>query len=268
MVNSGEKGPLIGHGRTADIFAWGQHEVLKLYHENWPADIVEEEARICRLLREMGLAVPAVSGTVEDDSRFGVIYQRVNGPTMLHKFSSAPWTLHRLMGAFADLQISIHQQRVSDLPSIRETMLVSIDNALSVPASMKEAAVKVLERLPEENFLCHGDFHPDQIIMSKHGPIIIDWVTAAKGSPAADVARSSLILRLGAPPAGRGREWLINRARSYAHFRYKKRYLKRGSIARHVIDEWQIPVAVDRLATDIAEEKDQLLGLIERLIKE
>ena len=35
-------------------------------------------------------------------------------------------------------------------------------------------------------------------------------------------------------------------------------------MARHVIDEWQIPVAVDRLATDITEKKDQLLGLIER----
>ena len=68
---------------------------------------------------------------------------------------------------------------------------------------MKKCALKVLERLPDDKFLCHGDFHPDQIIMSPKGPIVIDWITAIKGSPASDVAQSSLVLRLGAPPAGR-----------------------------------------------------------------
>ena len=268
MVEPGKRGPLIGYGRTADIFALGNHQVLKLYHENWPAAVAKEEERIGRQVHGMGLPVPEVFRTVEDEGRFGVIYERVDGPTMLQQFSKKPWTLHHLMAAFADLQVAIHQHLVSDLPSRRDEIVGSIENAPSVPVSMKEAAVNVVERLPEQSFLCHGDFHPAQIIMSKNGPIVIDWITAAKGSPAADVARSSLILRLGAPPAGRTSERLINVARSYAHFRYMKRYLTNGSIDRPAIDDWALPVAVDRLATNIPEERDQLLGLIELIISE
>jgi len=115
-------------------------------------------------------------------------------------------------------------------------MVVSIERALSVPDMIKESALKVLETLPDDDFLCHGDFHPDQIIMSKKGPIIIDWITATMGSPAADVAQSSLILRLGAPPAGRASEWLINMARSYAHLRY----LKNSPIGRQAIDDGKL----------------------------
>ncbi len=266
MVEPAEKGRLVGYGRTADIFTWGDDQVLKLFHENWSVAAVEEEARIGRLVRDMGLPVPDVSGTVQDGGRFGVIYERVDGPTMLQRFQRAPWTLHQLMGVFADLQASLHEHRGSDLPSRRESMLGSIENAQSVPAMMKESALQVLERLPDDDFLCHGNFHPDQIIMSKKGPIIIDWITATKGSPAADVARSSLILRLGAPPAGRASEWLIKPARSYAHFRYLNRYLRNSSISRQAINDWEIPVAVDRLGTDIPEEREQLLRLIDALV--
>ena len=78
MVEPAEKGRLVGYGRTADIFTWGDDQVLKLFHENWSVAAVEEEARIGRLVRDMGLPVPDVSGTVQDGGRFGVIYERVD----------------------------------------------------------------------------------------------------------------------------------------------------------------------------------------------
>jgi aminoglycoside phosphotransferase (APT) family kinase protein len=33
-------------------------------------------------------------------------------------------------------------------------------------------------------------------------PVVIDWATASRGDPAADVARSEVLLRFGAPPPG------------------------------------------------------------------
>ena len=269
MVGSA-KGDLVGYGRTADIFAWGDDQVLKLFHENFSVAFVEEEARIGLLVRDMGLPVPDVAGTVEEGGSFGVIYERVEGPTMLNHIGKTPWRVHQWMGVFADLQASIHEHRASELPSQREKICRSIENALSVPAMMKRSALKVLEILPDENALCHGDFHLDNIIMSKRGPIIIDWINASKGSPAADVARSSLIIRLAAPLLSG-----INLTRTYAHFRYTyahfrymKRYLSNVSIDRQAIDDWALPVAVDRLAENIPEERDQLLGLIELIIRE
>ena len=115
-----------GYGRTADIFAWGERQILKLFHEGWEIGSGQEEARIGGLVHDSGIPVPNVLGTVEDKGRYGVIYERVDG--------------------------------------------------------------------------------------------------------------------------------------------YMGRYLKSGAISRRAIDEWEIPVAVDRLATGIPEERTKLLALIERLM--
>lgn len=48
--------------------------------------------------------------------------------------------------------------------------------------------------MPDDDRLCHGDFHPFNILMPPHGPVIIDWTNAAIGNPLADVAMTVVIL--------------------------------------------------------------------------
>jgi aminoglycoside phosphotransferase (APT) family kinase protein len=57
-----------------------------------------------------------------------------------------------------------------------------------------------LERLPQGAALCHFDFHPDQVLMTQRGPVVIDWMTAFRGHPLADVARSCVLLSFGQAP--------------------------------------------------------------------
>ena len=89
MVDPIEKGPLIGYERTAGIFTWGQHQIVKLFHESWPVAAVEEEARIGRLVRDIGLPVLDVSGRVEQCGRFGVVKRASR--SSLRCWSAAMW---------------------------------------------------------------------------------------------------------------------------------------------------------------------------------
>jgi hypothetical protein len=50
----------IAYGRTAEIFLWKDHQVLKLFYEWFPAEAVHNEARITRAVQAAGLAVPQV----------------------------------------------------------------------------------------------------------------------------------------------------------------------------------------------------------------
>ncbi len=42
--------------------------------------------------------------------------------------------------------------------------------------------------------LCHGDFHPKNVIVSAEGPVIVDWFDACRGNAVGDIARTSLLL--------------------------------------------------------------------------
>ena len=69
-----EKGKLIGKGFTAQVYAWGDGRVLKLF-ESWrPAAKVEREFTITRAVHAAGLPVPAAHELVEVHRRpLGVV---------------------------------------------------------------------------------------------------------------------------------------------------------------------------------------------------
>ena len=50
--------------------------------------------------------------------------------------------------------------------------------------------------MPEGDCLCHGDFHPINVLGAVSRPLVIDWSHACSGNPSADVCRSYLLLKL------------------------------------------------------------------------
>lgn len=259
------KGDLIGRGRTADVFAYGEGRVLKLFAAWMPVDAAQREAELGRKVYETGLPVPAVYEIVEVDGQHGIIYERVDGPTMACVFRSRPWTVYRLAGLLAELQAAVHAQKVTGLPSRREKLAQRIQRADALPAHQRARVIQRLDALPDDNALCHGDFHPENILMSARGPVIIDWIDAAQGHPLADMARTSMLLRMseGVEPAGRGQKALEGIFRKIAHYRYLRRYLALCPGTRRVdIEAWLPPVMAARLVENVPGEREALLERI------
>ncbi len=258
-----EKGPMIAQGRTAEVFAWGDKQVLKLFLEGWPRGDAEREARSAQVVHDAGLPAPAVEGIVEVDGRPGIVFERVEGPSMLNVLMSKPWKTPKLARTLAELQAQLHSCEVPELRSLRGAVQDVIRGSVLLAESTKEAVLKVLEQLPDGNAVCHGDFHPDQVIMSPRGPIIIDWSNALQGNPLADVARTSFILQMGDVPSFIARRWLINSVRRLFYSGYLKRYLQLRATSREEIAAWELPMAAVRLTENIPEEKELLQAMVE-----
>jgi uncharacterized protein (TIGR02172 family) len=256
-------GKLIGQGRTAEIYAWHDDQALKLYHAGWEASWVEHEAHISRLVAATGLPVPAVSGVIEVDGRQGIPFERIVGPTLVQRFAAQPWTLMRSVRTFTDLHIAMHAQVLPDLPSQRQRLSQLIQKVDAVPTAVRQAALDQLDRLPEGNALCHGDFHPENVLMTRAGPIIIDWGSASSGHPLADVARSALLLQVGELPSSQMNRWMLASARALVRKAYVRRYLRLWPAGAEELAMWRLPIAIARLGEGIAEEQGRLLTLIE-----
>ena len=264
---SEERGQLIGLGRTAEIYAWGDDRALKLYHAGWPAATAEHEAEINRVVAALGVPAPAVDGVLALDGRAGVLFERLVGPSLLHQVAARPWMLVHAVHIFTDLHLAMHAPEVAsrDLPSQRELLARRIRDASPVPDRVRETALRRLEQLPEGHALCHGDYHPDNVLVTPRGPIIVDWVSASRGHPLADVAQTELLLRIGEPPASIVPRRLLAAARGYVRRSYIRRYLRRRPARAEELAAWRLPIAVARLAEEIPEERSPLLWLIERI---
>ena len=159
-------GPLIGTGRTAEVFAWGDGQVLKLYRAGMPAQWVADEARVGRIVVDAGLAAPAVGDIVELDGRLGVVYERLDGPSMLDYMAGHPAEIPTLGRQFAELHAQMHDCNRPELPSQRAGFVAAIEYAPHLSAALKQAALRQLNRLADGQAVCHGDYHPGNLVMT------------------------------------------------------------------------------------------------------
>ncbi|MCY3413149.1 MAG: phosphotransferase [Candidatus Heimdallarchaeota archaeon] len=128
----------------------------------------------------------------------------------------------------------------------------------------KEKILMYLDSLQDDAVICHGDFHPDTILIGKQGPVTIDWLTVCKGNPAADVARTRLLLSLGTPPTNMLTKFFIMFFRSLFYHSYLNHYLEISGMSKSDVDSWMLPIYAARLVENLPGEKYVLLDAIQR----
>lgn len=256
-------GDLLARGRTAEVYAWGDRQILKLYLSEFPSHWVDFEAKIARIVQDAGLPTPRVGEIVQVNGRRGLVYERVEAGTMLDAIRARPMRAAQLGRALAELHAVTHNQPVPDLPSQREELKYSISAAQSLPDDLKQLALRALEALPDGAQLCHGDLHPGNVLMTARGPLIIDWMTAKRGNPVADVARTYLLLSMGNPPSMFERI-VVNLIRSRFVAAYLEQYSKLRPLDQREMRAWFPVLAAARLNENIAEERTRVLKFVEQ----
>ena len=266
-----EKGQVLSDsGRTAQVLVWDNNRVLKLFREGFNISHIQKEERISRTVFEAGLPVPAVHGIVEVEGRYGIVFDRVDGPLMMEEMITKPGELTYLTKLFAELHAKMHTITILGLPSQRQKLASQIQSAPRLSDKEREAALSALTRLPEDNKVCHGDYHPGNIMMSSRGPVVIDCADASQGNPHADVARTLLLFQVAEPDAikdvelGKAVQSLIQRFPLDVYF---KRYREVQSLSQEQLDAWRLPVVAARLSEGLSLiEENRLLSIIASLV--
>ena len=254
----------IAVGRTAEVYAWEENQVLKLFQPWMSPGAVEHEARLTRIIQASGLPVAKVGALVEIRGRQGLIYERVDGSSMLEDFSSSPWRARRHARMLADLHAQVHTTACGEgVPCQAETMTDKIRRAALLPEKLRTDALRLLESLPRGDRLCHGDFHPGNVLLSTRGPVIIDWIDATCGHPLADVARSSILMGMSHIPETGFYGCVLKLLRSSFLRTYLSHYFRLRPNDRALLDDWRAVKAAARLAEGV-EEEPQLLAYVER----
>jgi len=253
--------PMFQTGMT-DIYSWGEGQILKVFHDWVPPHGVEHVVQMDRLVYEAGLPVPAVGESIEVNGRIGVVYEYIEGGNMGDRLlgvrEAKPEMVFQLAQVFAELHVDINTW--GNVPELhpQQPQLERVIRAVDVlPRDLKEATLKILHELPEGDCLCHGDFHPYNVLMSPRGPAIIDWNNASIGNPLADVALSALILS-GVSVSEPSYHSLIDQFEKA----YVKRYFELLPDEQEHLAAWRPVMAAVRLAENIPGLHEWLLTQI------
>jgi hypothetical protein len=135
------------------------------------------------------------------EGRFGIVLQRLDGPTLLQLSRSGAMTPEQTGAILAALYISVHKTASPpDVPSLRDSMDGQLRFSGSMlPEHIATGILTLIERLAPGDGLCHGDLHPGNVIMTADGPRLIDWGGAVRAPAALDLAFCHVILSENAP---------------------------------------------------------------------
>ncbi len=183
---------------------------------------------------------------------------------MLQEMNTRPWTLLKHARSLAELQVQINQQSIAGLPSYKDRLQHDIRGTSHLSEHLRNETLSMLEVLPDGQNLCHGDFHPGNILITKRGPVVIDWMTACAGSSWADVARTHLLLTIGAKADKQQVNPLIKMAVGFYDRVYRRRYNALFPDTQNQVDQWMPVIAAARLNEDIPPERETLIEIVKK----
>lgn len=238
-----EIGRRLGSGKEAEVFEYGDF-ALKLYRSESQKAAALREASNLSILEQLALPTPRIHAVGEYGGRWGLVMDRARGPSFADRMMSGDRRLH--IEELARLHLLVHRQPGSGLPSLKARLSANIQRAEELDRGSQDRLLRQLDALPDGNCLCHGDFHPWNIHGSADDIMVLDWLDACSGTPAADVCRSYV---------------LIHHADPMAAAEYVDAYARLSETTAADIMAWLQPVAAARLAERIPAQTDDLLRL-------
>ena len=115
----------------------------------------------------MGINTPHVYDIAFIEERYGIIYEKLNGTTLLSKINTENTNVDLWIEKF----VNFHK----DFLNYQSDVLINYKDFLKLFASESEDLIKKIDNLQDGNFVLHGDFHPENILIdNKSNFILID----------------------------------------------------------------------------------------------
>lgn len=228
--------------------AWREPLVLRLLPSVDRVEQAHREAAVQGWAAGQGFPAPIVLEVLAPDELFGLpaqVMERMPGTTMLEALSAKPWRALALVRQLAALQLSLHALPLDDWPSSADPQQL-VDQRLGLSRRAAESLddadlAAAVQRATELSHVastgslvvCHGDFHPLNVIVDGAAASVIDWTDAGLGPREADVSRTLLLFQIAAVAASSPLE---RRLLALAGPRLARRY-RRTYEASAVLDE-------------------------------
>ena len=176
----------IAKGANGAVYRYNDETILKTYFAKDALPEIKQERENARRAFVLGINTAIPYGIVRVGDGYGTVTELLNAVSVTKLIRDNPDDLSEAVKYYVDLLKSIHAVEVEDgeVPDMRETAL---DWAKFVSAHIPEEQgnklVALVEAVPKQNTLMHGDYHTNNIMVQNAEPLLIDMDTLCMGHP-------------------------------------------------------------------------------------
>ncbi|MHB1152059.1 MAG: phosphotransferase [Eubacteriales bacterium] len=233
---------IIGKGAQATVYKVNNY-ALKIFNKNYKKSGAFYEALITSVIEESGLPIAKIHEVIDVDGHIAIKMDYIQGSSFYNIMENDKKNIGSYINQMADLQILIHSKLSPSLFKLKDKLRAKIQGSQISDSAKKEKLLKILSDLPDSDSLCHGDFHPKNIIVNDDRLYIIDWIDAFIGCPAGDVCRTYMLFCFYLPEIAEA---------------YLTVYCSKTGTAREKVLEWLPVVAAARLSENFPLETEKI----------
>ena len=176
----------IAKGANGAVYRYDDETILKTYFAKDALPEIKQERENARKAFVLGINTAIPYGIVRVDDGYGTVTELLNAVSVTKLIRNNPDDMSEAAGYYIDMLKSIHAIEVEDgeVPDMKETALAWAQFVSAhIPEEQGKKLRALIEAVPKQNTLMHGDYHTNNIMVQNGEPLLIDMDTLCMGHP-------------------------------------------------------------------------------------
>ena len=176
----------IAKGANGAVYRYDAETILKVYFAKDALPEIKQERENARRAFVLGINTAIPYGIVRVGDGYGTVTELLNAVSVTKMIRSNPDDLTQAVNYYIDMLKTIHAIEVEDglVPDMKQTALSWVDFVAGhIPEAQAKKLRDLIEAVPKQNTLMHGDYHTNNIMVQNGEPLLIDMDTLCMGHP-------------------------------------------------------------------------------------
>ena len=176
----------IAKGANGAVYRYDDETILKTYFEKDALPEIKQERENARKAFVLGINTAIPYGIVRVDDGYGTVTELLNAVSVTKLIRNNPDDMSEAAKYYIDMLKSIHAIKVEDgeVPDMKETALSWAQFVSAhIPEEQGKKLRALIEAVPKQSTLMHGDYHTNNIMVQNGEPLLIDMDTLCMGHP-------------------------------------------------------------------------------------
>ena len=181
----------IGRGANGTIYRIDQDNVVKVYNNADALEDIQHEREVAKLALILGIPTAISYDVVKVRDSYGSVFELLNASSFSKILATEPEKIDWCVSEYVKLLKRIHSTLVpkGKLPDMKETALSWARFMRDyLPEDAGSKLVAMVEAIPIDNHMIHGDYHTKNVELQNDEVLLIDMDTLAVGHPIFELA--------------------------------------------------------------------------------
>lgn len=177
--------PVIGNGSNGTVYRFDPETIVKVYNSRNSLEMIKEERELAKKAFVKGIPTAIPYDIVRVGNSYGSVFEMLNAKSFADLINEGE-DLEKLIKDSVDLMKKFHSIKLNknELPSKKNQQINKVKRCEEIlPKDVGEKLLKLIEDIPEHNYMLHSDFQVKNILKQNGDILLIDMDTLSEGHP-------------------------------------------------------------------------------------